>query len=95
MCSQALNMPGMTLPPPRIPAGQGEYQLFSAPEMAADVHYFGCGVTKGDSTGTYMGAIAVNIGSVSIEIVANDLSVVGGATYDVDYNNDKAVCICL
>jgi hypothetical protein len=69
--------------------GQGEYQLFSAPAMAADVHYFGCGVAQGDSTGTYMGAIAIKIGSVSIEIVANDLSVVGGTTYDVDYDNDK------
>ena len=80
--------------------GQGEYQLISVPALSADVHYFGCGLrpdiaaTSQFPKGTYMGALAVKIGSKQIEIVANDLSVVGGESYQVDWHNDKPLGPC-
>jgi len=76
--------------------GQGEYQLLSLPALLAEVHYYGCGiVTAAQATakfphGTYIGALAMKIADTTIEIVGNDLSVVGGASYSVDWNNDAA-----
>lgn len=77
--------------------GQGEYQLLSLPALSTDIHYFGCGIAlneRGSSNfpqGTYMGALAIKIGDTQIEIVGNDLSVVGGASYSIDWHEDKAM----
>ena len=82
---------------PHAWTGQGEYQLLSLPALSAEVHYYGCGidtqyaVTPEFPHGTYIGALALKIGDTSIEIVANDLSVVGGASYAVDWKNDVAM----
>ena len=59
------------------------------------MHYYGCGVQDPASTarprGSYLGALAIKIGDKTIEIVGNDLSVVNGDHYKVDYNNDKVM----
>jgi len=73
--------------------GSGEYSLLSLPSLGAEVHYYGCGVTEkegsGVKPGTFVGALAVKIGDKVIEIVGNELSVVGGDRYSFDYENDK------
>ena len=75
--------------------GSGEYSLISLPSLGAEVHYYGCGVQDPASTahpmGSYLGALAIKIGDKTIEIVGNDLSVVNGDHYKVDYNNDKVM----
>ena len=75
--------------------GSGEYSLISLPSLGAEVHYYGCGVQDPASTarpmGSYLGALAIKIGDKTIEIVGNDLFVVGGDQYEIDYNNDKVM----
>ena len=63
------------------------------------VHYFGCGVVqaasaKENNQGTYVGAVAIKIGDVSIEIVGNNLTTIQGTSqlsYAPDYYNDMAM----
>lgn len=71
--------------------GAGEYQLLSIPSLQVEAHYYGCGVASGSNQGTFVGAMALRIGTVTIEIIGNDLTVVGGTTYNIDYDDDKVV----
>lgn len=75
--------------------GAGEYSLISLPSLGAEVHYYGCGVQDPTNSkwpmGTYVGALAIKIGDKVIEIVGNDLSIVGGDSYSIDYDNDKVL----
>jgi hypothetical protein len=75
--------------------GQGEYQLFASPTLSTEVHYYGCSKRPekvkegGFPRGVYIGAVAIKIGTVAIEIIGNDLTVIGDKTHDVNYYNDK------
>jgi hypothetical protein len=77
--------------------GQGEYQLFSAPQLSAEVHYYGCAVepevqkTALFPKGVYMGALAVKIGTVTIEIVGPQLKILGGAYWGALHDFDPTV----
>lgn len=76
--------------------GQGEYQLLSLPSLSSEIHYYGCGIDGAKETakfpqGTYIGALAMKIGDTSIEIVGNDLSVVGGMSLKVNWEDDAAM----
>merc|ERR1719440_1524983 len=69
------------------------------PEEGLSSSNVGCGLVqalsaKADNQGTYVGAVAIKIGDVSIEIVGNNLTTIQGTSqlsYAPDYYNDMAM----
>ena len=79
-------------------AGLGEYTFLSLKESDIEINYYGCSIRANGTTadgyhGSFIGAIAIRIGIIVVEIVGNDVRItsddgLGAMNYDVEWGKD-------